>query len=55
MTPEQRQALEAERTDLARKLAKRIDQPGFAENAQALTTRIADIDELIAAADVPAE
>lgn len=44
MTPEQRQALEAELTDLQRKRSKRIDQPGFAENVKAIEARIAEIE-----------
>ena len=44
MTPEQRQALEDEKTDLQRKVAKRRDEPGFASNVQAIDARIAEIE-----------
>lgn len=49
MTPEQRQALEAEKTDLARKAYKRKDEPGFASNVKDIEARIAEIDEMLAA------
>ena len=37
----------AERETLERKLSKRRDQPGFAANARAIETRIAEIDALL--------
>ena len=37
----------AERETLERKLAKRRDQAGFAANAEAIETRIAEIDALL--------
>lgn len=49
MTPEERQALETEMSDLQRKLAKRKDQPGFAANAAEIEARIAEIEALLAA------
>lgn len=39
--------LQAERDTLARKLAKRKDQAGFAANAEAIEARIAEIDVLL--------
>jgi hypothetical protein len=48
MTPEERAALEAELTDLRRKLDKREDMPGFAANVAAIRTRIAEIEALLA-------
>lgn len=47
MTPEQRQALEAELTELQRKLSKRKDQPGFAANSAQLEARIGEIELLL--------
>jgi hypothetical protein len=41
------EALQAERDALARKLAKRKDQAGFASNAEAIEARIAEIDALL--------
>lgn len=48
MTPEQRQALEAEKTDLARKANKRRDEPGFASNVRDIEARIAEIEAELA-------
>jgi cell fate (sporulation/competence/biofilm development) regulator YlbF (YheA/YmcA/DUF963 family) len=39
-----REALEAELTDLRRKLHKRQNVPGFAKNAEAIQARIAEIE-----------
>lgn len=47
MTPEQRTALIAERTDLQRKVNKRRDEAGFAANVAAIDARIAEIDVLL--------
>lgn len=47
MTPEERQALEAELADLQRKLRKRKDQPGFAQNAADLEARLSEIKALL--------
>lgn len=49
MTPEERAALEAEQTDLSRKVRKREDRPGFAANVEEIKARIAEIDALLAA------
>jgi cell fate (sporulation/competence/biofilm development) regulator YlbF (YheA/YmcA/DUF963 family) len=48
MTDEDRAALEAELTRLKRKLHAREDQPGFAQNCEALAARIAEIEALLA-------
>ena len=44
MSEEQRQALQAERADLDRKLRKRRDMPGFTANAREIEARMAEID-----------
>jgi hypothetical protein len=44
MTPEQRTALETERTDLSRKLSKREGEHGFSANVAAIRVRLAEID-----------
>lgn len=49
MTDEQRSALEAEKADLQRKLAKRKDMAGFADNVAAIEARIAEIEALLTA------
>lgn len=48
MTEEDRAALETERADLARKVAKRRDQGGFAQNVIDIDARIAAIDAELA-------
>ena len=47
MTPEERQALEAELADLQRKAAKRRDEPGFAQNVRDIDSRVAEIGALL--------
>lgn len=44
-----RQSLEAELTELQRKLSKRKDMPGFSENARELEARIAEVEALLSA------
>lgn len=48
MTPEERAALISEQADLTRKVGKRRDMPGYAENVEAIDARLAEIAALLA-------
>lgn len=48
MSPEERQALEAELTRLKAKANARRDQPGFAVNCAAIDARIAEVEAQLA-------